>query len=81
METSTYTDNTDLFGLQISDGKPSYYMLSFYDVITSEEASYNEDYSTWINNPNKTVFEIDLCEKYNSKLDIFEAFELFRFSF
>ena len=56
MTPSTFTDNTDLKGLQISDGKPSSYLFSFYDVITTDTESLNEDYSTWVSNPNKTVF-------------------------
>jgi len=52
---SNFTDNADFKGLAVSDGIPSYYTISFYDVLTDEEESALEDFTTWITNPNKTV--------------------------
>jgi len=51
---NTYTDNTDANQLQISDGKPTYFKFSFYDILTETPETLTTNYFEWIENPNIT---------------------------
>lgn len=51
-----FENNTDLKGISdISEGKPSYYRFSFYDLISDEKETVDVDYTKWITNSTLTV--------------------------
>lgn len=63
-EPSTFFNNNDYNGLNICDGKPTYFRFSFYDVLVVKTPQPNEDYSKWVEDPTMTVI---LCQFSESK--------------
>jgi len=50
-----FEDCTDYKGLAVSDGKPLYFIFSFYDLLATVKEIPNVDYSQWITNSTLTV--------------------------
>lgn len=51
-----YVNNSEAdTGKNVSDGRPSYYMFSFYDVLTKQKVTSTSEYKTWILDGTLTV--------------------------
>ena len=50
-----FVNNNDSKGLSISEGRPSYYVFSFYNVNVEKNFDEFDNIQSWVENPQKTV--------------------------
>lgn len=52
---SIFISNADSKGLNISEGRPSCYQFSFYEIISEQKVRSNDNLDDWIKNSSLTV--------------------------
>ena len=58
---NTFKDNSDSFGISVSDGEPSYYRFSFYKMLTDKKVKSDEELYELMGNSSLTVISFSHC--------------------